>query len=503
MNNRFSENLKKIRKDNNLSQEQLADELGVSRQAISKWESSVAYPEMDKIIAICDKFNVNIDDLLHRDIKEVKGEEESKKNINNFINDFLKYISDSVNLFSKMNFKSKLKLIFEELIIIGILVGLSFILFAIFTSIFSNLFSFIHIEKLYYFISNIFESILALFLIVASIVIITHIFKVRYLDYYNKIKEESKIEEEQTEENIEPNVEPKEDKQDKKNKIAFKMNEQKIVIRDPKHSEYKFINGLFKFFILICKFFALCFAIPVCGALIGFFAAFGVSFLVYKTGAFFIGALFTTVSCSIVTIIILLLLLNFIFNRKNNKKSMIWSFILSVVMFGIGCGLLFMGSLNFEVSEYDSQIFKTEEFELNMNDKLFFSNYNFDIEYVEKDIKNIQVEYKINKFCELNHSISDDNSVFFITNCTNGTKMLKEEIRMINNKKLVLLTDEPKDIKVYASKKNIEKIQKNEEAYYKKVAEVEEENNQRYLREEELQNRISELEEQLEECNLD
>ena len=42
---------------------------------------------------------------------------------------------------------------------------------------------------------------------------------------------------------------------------------------------------------------------------------------------------------------------------------MIWSFILSVVMFGIGCGLLFMGSLNFEVSEYDSQIFKTEEFE--------------------------------------------------------------------------------------------------------------------------------------------
>lgn len=36
MNNKFSENLKKIRKDNNLLQEQLADELGVSRQAISK-----------------------------------------------------------------------------------------------------------------------------------------------------------------------------------------------------------------------------------------------------------------------------------------------------------------------------------------------------------------------------------------------------------------------------------------------------------------------------------
>ena len=64
MNNKFSENLKKIRKDNNLSQEQLADELGVSRQAISKWESAVAYPEMDKIITLCDRFNLNIDDLL-------------------------------------------------------------------------------------------------------------------------------------------------------------------------------------------------------------------------------------------------------------------------------------------------------------------------------------------------------------------------------------------------------------------------------------------------------
>ena len=64
MNNYFAYNLKKIRKENNLSQEQLADELGVSRQAVSKWESGIAYPEMNKIIALCDKFNLNMDDLL-------------------------------------------------------------------------------------------------------------------------------------------------------------------------------------------------------------------------------------------------------------------------------------------------------------------------------------------------------------------------------------------------------------------------------------------------------
>ena len=74
MNNNLSENLKKIRKDNNLSQEQLAEELGVSRQAISKWESGIAYPEMDKIIQLCNKFELNIDDLLNKDIREIKGE---------------------------------------------------------------------------------------------------------------------------------------------------------------------------------------------------------------------------------------------------------------------------------------------------------------------------------------------------------------------------------------------------------------------------------------------
>ena len=38
----LSDNLKRIRKENNLSQEQLADKLGVSRQAVSKWESNQA-----------------------------------------------------------------------------------------------------------------------------------------------------------------------------------------------------------------------------------------------------------------------------------------------------------------------------------------------------------------------------------------------------------------------------------------------------------------------------
>ena len=48
---RFSEKLPKLRKNNNLSQEQLAEQLGVSRQAVSKWESEQSTPDIEKLLS--------------------------------------------------------------------------------------------------------------------------------------------------------------------------------------------------------------------------------------------------------------------------------------------------------------------------------------------------------------------------------------------------------------------------------------------------------------------
>ncbi len=66
----FSQNLQKIRSEKNLSQEQLADKIGVSRQTISAWESGKASPELDKITAISKLFSVSIDEL----VGEIKTE---------------------------------------------------------------------------------------------------------------------------------------------------------------------------------------------------------------------------------------------------------------------------------------------------------------------------------------------------------------------------------------------------------------------------------------------
>ena len=60
----FSEKLLTLRKANDMTQEQLAEKLDVSRQSISKWESGQATPELEKIIAMSAVFNVTTDYLL-------------------------------------------------------------------------------------------------------------------------------------------------------------------------------------------------------------------------------------------------------------------------------------------------------------------------------------------------------------------------------------------------------------------------------------------------------
>ena len=60
----FSEKLLTLREANELTQEQLAEKLDVSRQSISKWESGQATPELDKIVALSAIFNVTTDYLL-------------------------------------------------------------------------------------------------------------------------------------------------------------------------------------------------------------------------------------------------------------------------------------------------------------------------------------------------------------------------------------------------------------------------------------------------------
>jgi len=60
----LAEKIQQLRKQNGMSQENLAERIGVSRQAVSKWESGQSYPEMDKMLSLSELFNVTMDSLV-------------------------------------------------------------------------------------------------------------------------------------------------------------------------------------------------------------------------------------------------------------------------------------------------------------------------------------------------------------------------------------------------------------------------------------------------------
>ncbi len=76
----FCEKLMELRRKAGLSQEQLADRLGVTRQSVSKWESGAAMPELGKLIALSELFGVSIDYLVKDgDALDPAAEQESSR----------------------------------------------------------------------------------------------------------------------------------------------------------------------------------------------------------------------------------------------------------------------------------------------------------------------------------------------------------------------------------------------------------------------------------------
>ncbi|MBQ8827853.1 MAG: helix-turn-helix transcriptional regulator [Clostridia bacterium] len=69
----LGEKIAKQRKENNYTQEQLAEILGVSRQSVSKWESDIAYPETDKLIRLGKLFECSMDYLLNDECTDKSG----------------------------------------------------------------------------------------------------------------------------------------------------------------------------------------------------------------------------------------------------------------------------------------------------------------------------------------------------------------------------------------------------------------------------------------------
>lgn len=92
----LGENLQFLRKRENMTQEQLAETLEVSRQSVSKWESDSTYPETDKLLQLTEIFHCTLDDLMKKDISSQYIED--KNNYNEHKDQFSKRITLGVCL---------------------------------------------------------------------------------------------------------------------------------------------------------------------------------------------------------------------------------------------------------------------------------------------------------------------------------------------------------------------------------------------------------------------
>ncbi len=103
---KFGENLYNLRKKQKISQEKLAEKIGVSRQSVSKWENGTAYPEMNRIFELCKIFHCKLNDLVNDNILDFDSlDKEVKMSVVKFNKEKqnkLKIGSKTISIFSKI-----------------------------------------------------------------------------------------------------------------------------------------------------------------------------------------------------------------------------------------------------------------------------------------------------------------------------------------------------------------------------------------------------------------
>lgn len=456
-NMKFCDKLAKLRKNNNLSQEQFADKMGVSRQAVSKWESGASYPDMDKILTMCKILNCNLEDLLD---DGVIGDAKSnnKINFNNYFNDFLNFITKSYNMFWSMKLKEKVKCLFELFIIFMILLITGAIIYALtYELILCNITNLPGIGYIF----TVFDPLLLMLLIVLGTIIFLHLFKIRYLDYFITVEDSNALEK-STEKALE------DEKIIDNKKYIVERPKEKIVIRDPKHSTFNFFNMLGKLTLYMIKFFVIIFIIPFIMFIIMMIAAGTISLSFIKYGLLFLFIFLAILGAVLISFIIIYFAYNFIFNKEIKFKLMFILFIVGLVLVGIGSGMAAINFMDYDYKEISSDRIETKENRIEMKDNIILSDIHSNIRYtIDDSIDDIKLKITVPKGyeCTLYTNTSDKYEVYHLGydgfNLFEAYDYVKEDLKKHQISKI----DNIIKVDVYVSQKNYDILMQNEEHY--------------------------------------
>lgn len=106
----LAEKVMLLRKQRGWSQEELAEHLGISRQSISKWESGISIPDIDRIIKMSDLFSVSTDYLLKEQIEFEENKREDQTNENIKISKAIEVSDEEVNDFINLTKKASIRI---------------------------------------------------------------------------------------------------------------------------------------------------------------------------------------------------------------------------------------------------------------------------------------------------------------------------------------------------------------------------------------------------------
>lgn len=401
---RFCDKLLNLRKKNNFSQETLAEKLNVSRQAVSKWESGSTYPDMEKMLLLCNILNCTLEELMDDGVIKSSDKGSNKFNLNNWFSDFLKYITNSYNMFCNMVFKDKIKCLLEMAFIFIVIYIICGIIYSLVNAFLINLF--LNIPKIGYVIDSIFDGITVLILAVLGIITFLHLFKIRYLDYYVTI-EDRNVEKQVIEEPIE---------NDNKSSVFSKKEHDRIIIRDPKHSSFSFFEGLSRFIVFWIKVFAVFFGVCICFGFVFFVICDAILIMYLKYGVIFFGLLLAFLGCSFISYLVIEFIYNFVFNREHHYKRGFIIFVASLLFIGIGSAVGLDSMLDFKYVTDNSDLkYVTDSMEIEMANNMNIYNVDdVDDVVIDNSRKNIKVEITHLKNTDYNYDVYFDGSYYFL-----------------------------------------------------------------------------------------
>ena len=449
---KFGENLQKLRKEQGISQEQLAEKLGVTRQSVSKWESGSSYPEMDKIVALCNLFHCDLDVLINKDVTEERQRKDASSVIKSAFQSICDYVKKTIFVFEHKTMKELIKMLAQIFIIICVILCFAIpfvILKEIVISLFytgDNVFS-LFFSKFFEFIFNAGYAILA-------IAAFLYIFKIKFLD-----SEEIVEVVEESDESKE--VENSDDKEVAENKPK------KVKVIKNNSSGFSLLDLFTKAITICIKCILFFLLIPVVIGTIFGIVALVVLLAVMFQGVFLFGPILLLIGIIVFAIVLIEIILDFIFNLKFSKRRIIITILSSIVVSSIGIGLSIWYFLNLTVVDDVPKGFKptTEEKVYPMSDDFSIHYYDYyNTEFIEDESLQDQVRVQIEYYPSINHVQLEEvnDSVFLdfyevnsislkkITNCVIDD-LKNEEVHNYNELGRVKMI-------VTSSKENLEKM---------------------------------------------